>query len=358
MGETSSWWNMRLPVLPSALVGPEVNSVTITNRISASLIILLRQAFDLMPSYFYYSEELLRLANVSHAEYISLPSGFSLFLYLWDELMTGFILPKMPHVEFIGGVTAGPAKSLDRGSDTSRQLKAWADGATEGFVVCSFGTVLVAPTEHMLEKLFVLFEALNLPVVFKLSVEHLKEPLKSRLPKKVLLMERIPQNDLLGHPNARLFITHAGSNGYAEGLYHGVPLLAFPFIFPQQLQASLVTMSGAEIAALGRELLEDKRYREHIQLASKMIKARKHPAETAADAVENILKCSSDHLRPNASYQLSFLPFYMLDILFALLTLTAVLVMVTFICVKYLICYSLPNCCKGRNKEHKKTKTD
>ena len=270
----------------------------------------------------FYTEENLQLANVSSlSEYLSLPSRSSLFLFLWDDIMTGVALPKLPHVEFIGGITAGPAKELP--SD----LNKWADAANDGFVLCTFGS-LIDPTESMLEKLFQLFKELQpLPIIFKHSRKDLPDKLVPHVPKNVIMRDWLPQNDLLGHPNARLFITHAGTNGYGEALYHGVPLIAYPPMIPQKFMASriealgfgkevsLLTMNGTEMASLAKEILNDKQYRHRVIKASKIIKSRKHPGEVAADAVEHVLEFGTDHLMPHGSLSLSIIEFYMLDIL-------------------------------------------
>ena len=361
----NSRWNMRLPVLPSAIIGPEVTKVTVMDRVAALCQQLEWEAVTLLLPYLYYSEQLLQISNVSRDEYFALPSRSALFLILFNELLTGYTLPKQPHVEFIGGVTASPAQSLDRGTEASRQLMAWADSATEGFAVCAFGTVLNAPDEQMIEKLFVLFEELKIPIAFKLRNIDLTESLRSKLPKNVLVMEWLPQNDLLGHPNARLLISHAGTKGYEEAIYHGVPQLAFPFIIWQcwiaeRLEAlgfgrkgSLVKMTGLEIAKLGSELLADQRCYERVKLISKIIKARKHPAEMASDKIEEILLFGAEHLRPYASYQLSFLQFYMLDVLFVLFVVIVSVVLVLLIVLSCLIRFLLAKCVKLLNKTHK-----
>ena len=38
----------------------------------------------------------------------------------------------------------------------------------------------------------------------------------------------MPQNDILGHPQLKLFMTHGGSNSVHEAAYHGVPMLVTP----------------------------------------------------------------------------------------------------------------------------------
>ena len=318
-----SWWDLRLPLLPATLIDMEGGT---PSRLTALSLIILRYSIIQLSVLQFYSEENLWLANVSSlAEYLSLPSQSSLSFFLWDNLMTGFALPKLPHVEFIGGITAEPAMEL------KGELRNWADAATDGFVVCSFGSVLKSFTDAMLQKLFqVFYELQPLPVIFKLSCEQLPEKLVSHVPTNVLMMDWLPQNDLLGHQNARLFITHAGTNGYGEALYHGVPLIAFPLIVIQRYMASriealgygkeadLFTLNDTHMAAIVKQVLVDTRYRQRMGKISKIIKSRKHPGEVDADAAEHVIEFGDDHLRPHGSISLNIIEFYMLDILFLL----------------------------------------
>ncbi|MCI4394249.1 hypothetical protein PGIGA_G00166590 [Pangasianodon gigas] len=47
------------------------------------------------------------------------------------------------------------------------------------------------------------------------------------------IYEWIPQNDLLGHPKTKAFITHGGTNGIYEAIYHGVPMVGMPLFSDQ-----------------------------------------------------------------------------------------------------------------------------
>ena len=46
--------------------------------------------------------------------------------------------------------------------------------------------------------------------------------------KNLKTVEWMPQNDILGHPQLMLFMTHGGSNSIHEAAYHGVPVLVTP----------------------------------------------------------------------------------------------------------------------------------
>uniref|UniRef100_A0A3Q1ENP3 UDP-glucuronosyltransferase n=1 Tax=Acanthochromis polyacanthus TaxID=80966 RepID=A0A3Q1ENP3_9TELE len=48
-----------------------------------------------------------------------------------------------------------------------------------------------------------------------------------------LLVDWMPQNDLLGHPKIKVFVAHGGTNGVQEALYHGVPVVGIPMFFDQ-----------------------------------------------------------------------------------------------------------------------------
>ncbi|GAA6097202.1 UDP glucuronosyltransferase 5 family, polypeptide E1 [Tachysurus ichikawai] len=58
-------------------------------------------------------------------------------------------------------------------------------------------------------------------------------PKPSTVGNNTLILDWIPQNDLLGHPKTKVFITHGGTNGIYEAIYHRVPILAIPLILDQ-----------------------------------------------------------------------------------------------------------------------------
>ncbi|KAF7665900.1 hypothetical protein LDENG_00128240 [Lucifuga dentata] len=47
------------------------------------------------------------------------------------------------------------------------------------------------------------------------------------------MVDWMPQKELLGHPQTKVFVTHGGSNGAQEAIYHGIPVLGIPLFFDQ-----------------------------------------------------------------------------------------------------------------------------
>ena len=67
------------------------------------------------------------------------------------------------------------------------------------------------------------FSKLKQRVIWKWETETMPD-----LPKNVKLAKWLPQQDILGHPKIRLFMTHGGLLSTEEAVYHGVPLIGIP----------------------------------------------------------------------------------------------------------------------------------
>lgn len=236
LGETQSPWDMRLPVLPVNFIGPEVSSATFTNRLGGLVELVLRNALNVVLKQS-LPDDLRAQVNETETDANVIAQRAPLFLYYHDEILTGYLLPKLPHMEFTPTLTASPPKPIQDAA-----IAEWADDATTGFVLCSFGSMIAAFRPKHLETLFGLFEKLQLPVIMRLKTETI--PRGVSVPKNVLVRDWLPQNDLLAHPNVRLFVSHAGTNGIGESLYHGVPILAVPSFGAQHIIANRMEAQG------------------------------------------------------------------------------------------------------------------
>lgn len=64
-----------------------------------------------------------------------------------------------------------------------------------------------------------------------------------KLASNIKLMDWAPQNDILGHPAVKAFVTHAGNNGLYEAVYHGKPVVSVPIMNEQPGNAAKVSLS-------------------------------------------------------------------------------------------------------------------
>ncbi|KAL8579441.1 hypothetical protein ACOMHN_026806 [Nucella lapillus] len=123
--------------------------------------------------------------------------------------------PSLPNVKLIGGTATGPAKPLPP------NFQSFMDSAGQGVVIVSFGSYILHLPKDISDKLLQVLLQLPLKSIFRSN-------LTSPDPNKILTSTWIPQNDLLGHPNTKVFFTHCGKNGQYEALYHAVPMVSSP----------------------------------------------------------------------------------------------------------------------------------
>ncbi|XP_076445041.1 UDP-glucuronosyltransferase 2A2-like [Babylonia areolata] len=146
--------------------------------------------------------------------------------------------PTLPNVNLTGGTATGPAKPLPP------EFQSFMDSAKEGVVIVSFGSYVLDLPQHISDK--------NLQVLLQLPMKSVsRSNLTSSDPKKILTVPWIPQNDLLGHPHTKVFVSHCGNSGQYEALYHTVPIVATPLFDDQRYNAERIRVKGfAEVLGL------------------------------------------------------------------------------------------------------------
>ncbi|XP_032792429.2 UDP-glycosyltransferase UGT5 [Daphnia magna] len=140
-----------------------------------------------------------------------------------------------PTVIPIGAVHTRPAKQLPP------QLKQIADEANDGFIVFTLGSMIKATSipSVTLQTFLKVFSEIPQRVIWKWEGEVPEDT-----PPNVVMADWLPQQDLLGHPNAKLFMTHGGMLGIQEAIYHAVPLIGFPFCNDQNSNMAMAIKQG------------------------------------------------------------------------------------------------------------------
>jgi glucuronosyltransferase len=107
----------------------------------------------------------------------------------------------MPNVKFIGGFHCSDAKPL-----ADESLEAWIQEADEGLIVFSMGSMVRSMHKSKSEMIARALAKLPQKVIWRYAGET-----PAGLGKNTKVMSWIPQNDLIGHPKTKLFLTHGGN---------------------------------------------------------------------------------------------------------------------------------------------------
>lgn len=115
------------------------------------------------------------------------------------------------------------------------------DNSPEGVIYFSFGTNIKSKyiPEHKKKIILETFSQLPYKVLWKFESDELEGK-----PQNVMISKWLPQQDLLGHPNIKLFITQAGLQSLEEAIVRGTPLLAIPFMADQFQNAMKIKNLG------------------------------------------------------------------------------------------------------------------
>lgn len=242
-----------------------------------------------------------------------------------------FPQPMPPRVHLVGSVLAEDARPLpaelsaflDQGlPDHHGQGAVFASPGTLALLtedeVCSIAQGLVALDKHVLWRQ----DPQKLPG--NTTLDSLK------LTPKVKLIKWAPQNDVLGHPAVKAFLTQAGINSIHEAAYHAVPVVSVPLIADQVNNAILpeyhgfgVTVTpnrlspvnGKAIQEAITQVMTDSAFQASADKVSRRLRNKpRHPAELAADVVERVLATDGDMYLETMQHALSWWQLSLLDV--------------------------------------------
>ncbi|XP_077877486.1 UDP-glucuronosyltransferase 2B17 isoform X2 [Ictidomys tridecemlineatus] len=173
----------------------------------------------------------------------------------------------------------------------------------------------------------------------------------------------IPQNDLLGHPKTKAFITHGGINGIYEGIYHGIPMVGIPLFADQpdniaQMKAKGAairleyrTLTSADLLKALKMVINDPLYKENAMKLSRIHHDQPvKPLDRAVFWIEFVMRHKgAKHLRV-AAHDLSWFQYYSLDVIGFLLACVATVMFIITKCCLF--------CCQMFSKTRKKKKRE
>uniref|UniRef100_A0A8P4K1H8 UDP-glucuronosyltransferase n=1 Tax=Dicentrarchus labrax TaxID=13489 RepID=A0A8P4K1H8_DICLA len=261
-----------------------------------------------------------------------------------------FPRPTMPNIVYMSGFQCKPSKPL------SKELEDFVQSSGEhGIIVMTLGTLVAKLPEDIAEDIAAAFAQLPQKVIWRYKG---KRP--PTLGNNTLLLDWLPQNDLLGHPKTRLFVAHGGTNGIQEAIYHGVPLVGLPLMFDQQDNFFRMKARGVakvlDIATVNKdnflealkEVLYEPSYREIMTTLSNLHRDQPmKPLDRAMFWIEFVMRHKgAKHLRTE-SYKMSMIQYHSIDVV-AFLLAVILLVFTVFI--------STVNFCGGECFQEAKSK--
>ncbi|XP_072014709.1 UDP-glucuronosyltransferase 2A1-like isoform X1 [Amphiura filiformis] len=247
----------------------------------------------------------------------------------------------LPNTQMVGGLTSKPPKPLSK--DWEDFLQSAGD---DGVVLFSMGSYATGIDEDIAALFAGAFAQLPQKVIWKLNGKP-----SSTLTANVKVVDWIPQNDLLAHPQIKVFVYHCGLNGIWEAVYHGVPMVAIPLFGDQfdnaqrlvsrgmGVKVDIATLTSDELAEAIRTVINNPSYKDNATRISSIFRDRSRtPAEEAADWLEYVIRHGgAKHLR-SAALDLNIFQYFLLDVmavlLVAFLTVFAILICCCRLCFR------------------------
>ncbi|XP_050315571.1 UDP-glycosyltransferase UGT4-like [Anthonomus grandis grandis] len=233
------------------------------------------------------------------------------------------VRPITPNFVTISAIHVKPQKPLPE--DLGNLL----DNLQNDVIYFSLGTNVrpSALAQVQLNKLLDTLGQLPYTILYKSDLEdsHIK------LPKNFYTSKWFPQQDVLGHPKVKLFITQGGMQSIDEALSRKVPMLVIPFIADQKTNSEKCVKLGIaesidfnnftpeELTTKIQKLITEKSYRENIERQSNIVNDQPTSSlDKAIFWIEYVLRHEgASHLRYEAS-DLPFYHYYLLDVYFSI----------------------------------------
>ncbi|KAH8246345.1 hypothetical protein KR038_001213, partial [Drosophila bunnanda] len=246
----------------------------------------------------------------------------------------GPIRPAVPGIVEIGGVQV-----KDKADPLPQDIEKFLAKSSQGAVLLSLGSNIKGSSvkPEIIQTIFKVLSGLKQNVIWKW--EDL-ENTPGNAP-NILYKKWLPQDDILAHPNTKLFITHAGKGGITESQYHGVPMVALPVFGDQPGNAEVMQSAGYGLSldllsiteeSLGealKEVLENEKYAQAVGKFSSLYRDRPLTAkQSVLYWTEYILRHHGAPHMQSPAVHMNFVELYNLD-LYVLLFL--ILVFILFI---------------------------
>ncbi|KFO28211.1 UDP-glucuronosyltransferase 2B31 isoform X1 [Fukomys damarensis] len=340
-GYTYEKYSGKLPFPPSYVpvaLSELTDQMTFMERVKNMIYVLYFdfwfQAFNEKKWNQFYSEVLGRPTTLSE---IMGKAEMWLIRTYWD---LEFPRPSLPNFDFVGGLHCKPAKPLPKEMEDFVQ-----SSGEHGVVLFSLGSMVGNVTEERANVIAWALAQIPQKVIWRFDG---KKP--DTLGPNTQLYKWIPQNDLLGHPKTKVFVTHGGTNGIYEAIYHGVPMVGIPLFYDQAdnivhmkakgaaIRLDFITMTRTDLLNALETVIDDPSYKENAMRLSRIHHDQPvKPLDRAVFWIEFVMRHGgAKHLRV-AAHDLSWFQYHSLDVIGFLLACVATVIFIITKCC--LFCY-------------------
>ncbi|XP_044912199.1 UDP-glucuronosyltransferase 2A2 isoform X1 [Felis catus] len=264
-----------------------------------------------------------------------------------------FPRPYLPNFEFVGGLHCKPAKPLPKEMEEFVQ-----SSGEDGIVVFSLGSMVRNLSDEKANLIASALAQIPQKVLWRYKG---KKP--ATLGANTRLYDWIPQNDLLGHPKTKAFITHGGTNGIYEAIYHGVPMVGVPMFADQPdniahmkakgaaVEVNINTMTSEDLLNALRTVINESSYKENATRLSRIQHDQPvKPLDRAVFWIEFVMRHKgAKHLRP-AAHDLTWFQYHSFDVIGFLLVCAATAIFLVTKCCLF-SCQKLGKTGKKKKRE-------
>ncbi|KAL1489744.1 hypothetical protein ABEB36_013679 [Hypothenemus hampei] len=228
--------------------------------------------------------------------------------------------PFLPNVAEIACLHCKSPKKLPE------HLEKFIEGSGDaGFIYFSMGSSVKASNFPDYFRMLLMFVFKNLPqrVLWKYEGDDLTD-----LPSNVMIGKWLPQQDILGHPKIKAFITHGGLLSMFETVYHGVPVVSLPVFCDHDSNAAKAEADGyaikLDLYTITPELLlraiktviRDPKYATQVKLRQRLLLDQKEtPLELAVYWIEYVLKYNGATHLQSPSRNMGVIEYYSIDVI-------------------------------------------
>ncbi|KAH8272628.1 hypothetical protein KR018_010603, partial [Drosophila ironensis] len=229
--------------------------------------------------------------------------------------------PFNPNVAEVACIHCKPAKKLPL--DLEEFISA---SGPSGFIYVSMGSSVKAANmpESLRRMLVKTFARLPYHILWKYegSASDMQD-----LTSNVKLSRWLPQQDVLGHPKLRAFVTHGGLLSMFETVFHGVPVVTMPVFCDHDVNSAkaevdgyaiklnLETLSTNQLYKSIMKVILDPRYRNAARYRQRLLLDQRTTAlDTAIYWTEYVLRHKGAYHLQTPSRNLTWWQYYLIDV--------------------------------------------